>query len=74
VNTVGCPRQLACGGLVHLRPGCHARVDELGDPLELRLRVDCADVGVLVERISDAQYVDPVPELSDEQIGNGLLH
>src|SRR2546423_5922783 len=44
-------RKLTHCRLVHLGAGCYARVDELADPVELRLRVDRAYVGVLVERI-----------------------
>ena len=36
-------------------PSAHARVHERADFFELRLGVDGADVGVLVERIADAQ-------------------
>src|SRR5688572_28709888 len=45
----------AAGRLVDLRTFLLARLDELGDLVELHLRVDRADVGVLVEGVADAQ-------------------
>src|SRR6185369_8853172 len=47
-------RQLA-GRLEDFRAFLHAALDEFGDRLELGLRIDRADVGVLVDRIADAE-------------------
>ena len=49
-------------------------LDELGDPVELRLRVDRADVGVLVERIADAQRRHAPLELPHQLVVDRLLH
>ena len=48
--------------------------DELADLLELRLRVDRADVGVLVERVADAQRREAPLELLDQRLVDRLLH
>src|SRR6185437_972799 len=47
--------------------------DELLDLLQLHARVDRADVGVLVERIADAQRRQPLLQLLDERLVDGLL-
>ena len=47
--------------------------DELLDLLELLLRVDRADVGVLVERIADAQRRQPPLQLLDQRLVDRLL-
>src|SRR5436853_87406 len=44
--------------LVDLRALLLPGGDELGDPVELLLRVDRADVGVLVERVADAECLE----------------
>src|SRR4051812_44484583 len=61
------------GGLVELGALGDTGRDELGDLLELRLRVDRADVGVLVERIADADRREAVLELVDERPDDRLL-
>src|ERR1051325_10168696 len=53
-----------------LLPATH----ELLDLLELRARVDRADVGVLVERIADAQGLQPPLQLRDDRFVDRLLH
>ena len=50
-----------------------AGLDELPDLLELHLRVDRADVGVLVERIADAQRLEAALQLLDERLVDRLL-
>src|SRR6185436_3842744 len=47
--------------------------DELADLLELRGRVDGADVGVLVEWVADAQRREAALELRDERLVDRLL-
>ena len=41
--------------------------------LELRLGVDRADVGVLVERIADAERLHAIAELADDDVVHALL-
>ena len=48
--------------------------DELADLLELRGGVDRADVGVLVERVADAERREAALELRDERLVDRLLH
>ena len=50
-----------------------AGVDQRLDPLQLRGGVDRADVGVLVERVADAQQAHPPPQLLDDLLGDALL-
>ena len=59
--------------LVDLRALLVAARDELVDPVELRLRVDRADVGVLVERVADAQRRHPALQLAHELVVDRLL-
>src|SRR5205823_6242720 len=59
--------------LVDLRPFPLARGDELLDPRQLLLRVDRTDVGVLVERIADAQGRETPLELVDDRLVDRLL-
>src|SRR5581483_9031473 len=47
--------------------------DKLLDLLELRRRVDRADIGVLVERIADAKRGHPALELLHHRLGDRLL-
>ena len=47
--------------------------DERLDPLELLGRVDRADIGVLVERVADAQPAHPRPQLGDHLVEHALL-
>src|SRR6185436_4581717 len=61
-------------GLHHLRAFLDAALDELADLLELRARVDRADVGVLVERIADAQRLDALAQLADHRLDDRFLH
>ena len=61
------------GRLVHLGALGDAGRDELGDLLELGLRIDRADVGVLVERVADADRREPVLELVDQRLVDRLL-
>jgi hypothetical protein len=48
--------------------------DERLDPLELLARVDRADVGVLVERVAEAQLLHALPQLRLDLLGDALLH
>src|SRR5215210_995130 len=48
--------------------------DELRDLVELRPRVDRADVGVLVERVADAEGREAALELGDHVLVDRLLH
>ena len=61
------------GRLVELGALGDAGRDELGDLLELGLRVDRPDVGVLVERVADADRRQAVLELVDERLDDRLL-
>ena len=61
------------GRLVQLGALGHAGRDELGDLLELGLRVDRPDVGVLVERVADPDRRQAVLELLDERLDDRLL-
>src|SRR4029077_4881567 len=54
--------------LVDLRAFRLARLDELDDLVELHPRVDRADVGVLVERVADAQRLEAPLQLLDERL------
>jgi hypothetical protein len=47
-----------------------ADVEVFADALELRRRVDGADVGVLVERVADDQRLHALLELVDDFIGD----
>ena len=60
--------------LVHLGALLRARRDELADPVELHARVDRAEVGVLVERVADAERAQPPLQLRDERLVDRLLH
>src|SRR5438874_2283364 len=60
--------------LVDLRTLVLAHSDELLDLVELLLRVDRADVGVLVERIADSQRREPALQLLDDGLVDRLLH
>ena len=61
------------GRLVQLGALVDAALDELGDLLQLALRVDRPDVGVLVQRVADADRRQAVLELVDERLGDRLL-
>ena len=50
-----------------------AGLDELLDAVELHLRVDRADVGVLVERVADAQRCHALLQLVDHRLVDRLL-
>ena len=54
-------RQLAAR-LHQLSPFLDPGIDEFADAPELLLRVDRADVGVLVERVAHAQGLEPVAQ------------
>src|SRR5205823_3186185 len=60
--------------LEHLRAFFDAALHELLNLLQLRARVDCADVGVLVKRIADAQRADAVAQLADDRLDDRLLN
>src|SRR5207302_7118801 len=60
--------------LVDLRALLLPGGDELGDPVELLLRVDRADVGVLVERVADAECLEAALQLLDDGLVDRLLH
>src|SRR6476646_4582867 len=66
-------RQLA-RRLVDLRAFFLARLDERRDAIELLARVDRTDVGVLVERIADAQRRHALLQLLDRGLVDRLLH
>src|SRR6266852_67454 len=59
--------------LVDLRALFLARLDELRDAVELHLRVDRADVGVLVERVADTERLEAALQLLDERLVDRLL-
>src|SRR5687768_2335143 len=65
--------KVAHGGLIQLGAAANSGIDKLTDAIELRARVDRADVGVLVERIADAQHIDPAFELRHEELGDRFL-
>ena len=60
--------------LVKLRALLHAAVHQFADLSELLLRVDRADVGVLVQRIADAQDLDAVLQLREHGFRHAFLH
>ena len=60
-------------GLVDLGAFLDAGLDELLDLLELRPRVDRADVGVLVERVADPKGLQPILELGEQHVEDRLL-
>ena len=51
-----------------------ADVAELADAIQLLARVDRADVGVLVERVAEAQRREPLLEPVDDLVVDVLLH
>ena len=51
-----------------------AAVDQLANFVELHARIDRADVGVLVERIADAQRGDAIAQLADHLREDAFLH
>src|SRR5699024_10980330 len=51
-----------------------ARGDQRLDPLELLAGVDGTDVGVLDERVAEAQLLPALPELRLDLLGGALLH
>src|SRR5918996_1606541 len=64
----------AAGRLVDLGALLLPARDELLDLLELLGRVDRADVGVLVERVADAERAHAPLELADDGLVDRLLH
>jgi len=44
------------------------------DLVQLSFRVDGPDVGVLIERIPDAQRLDAVLQFADDNVRHGFLH
>ena len=52
----------------------HAALDQLANFFELHSRIDRTDVGILVERITNAQNVDAILQLRHEHLGDRLLH
>ena len=50
-----------------------ARSDELTDALELHLGIDRADVGILVEGITEAKRLHPVTQLAHDDVVHALL-
>jgi hypothetical protein len=52
----------------------HADVAQRADALELLLRVDRADVGVLVERVAEAQRRQALLQALDDLVVDVLLH
>jgi len=61
------------GGLVDLRAVGDAGGDEFRDAVELGLRVDRADVGVLVERVAGAQGFEADLEFGENLGCDGFL-
>ncbi len=70
--------EAAFGQLARRRPALRALgvagVGQLADALQLRRRVDRADVGVLVQRVADAQLRHPALERRQHRLGDRLLH
>ena len=60
--------------LRQLRAFVHAALHQLADFFELRPRIDRADVGVLVQRIADAQRLDAVAQFLDDRGIDSFLH
>ena len=60
--------------LKHLRTFLHAARHHRRDFPELLLRVDRANVGVLVDRIAHAQDLDPVLQLREYLLRHRLMH
>ena len=60
--------------LIKLGSLLDARLNQLSHPVELHLRVDRAEVGVLVERVADADLSEPLLQLCDERLIDRLLH
>src|SRR3954454_18589134 len=60
--------------LVDLRAFFGAGRDELLNLLQLLLGVDRADIGVLVERVADAQRRQAALQLLDDRLVDGFLH
>ena len=78
VKIVGGNQKPRSGSVAGRRPALRALglpgVAELADARELLGRVDRADVGVLVERIAEAQRRHARLQLGDDLIGDRLLH
>ncbi len=70
--------EAALGQVARRRPAGRALglagVGELADAGQLRGGVDRADVGVLVERVADAQRGQPPLQRRDQFVGDRLLH
>ena len=66
-------RELA-GGLVEIRALGDSAGDELADAVELGLRVDGTDVGVLVERVAGAEGFEADLEFGQNFFGDGFLN
>src|SRR5438105_2106419 len=73
LEVVAAARERARRGLIHFGASAYAGVDQFADPVELRLGIDRANIGVLVERIPHPQYIDAVLQLRDEHLGDRLL-
>ena len=78
VKIVGGNQKPVLGQLARRRPALGALgladVGELPDLGELLGGVDRADVGVLVQRVADAQRGHPALEPLEHLVGDGLLH
>ena len=78
VKTVGGNQKPWLGQVARRRPALGALgladVGELADLGQLLGGVDRADVGVLVQRVADAQRGHPALEPLDHLVGDGLLH
>jgi hypothetical protein len=60
--------------LEDLRAFLDARFDELLDLLQLRFRVDGADIGVLVERVAEPERAEAELQLLQQRLRDRLLH
>src|SRR5207245_8681340 len=59
--------------LVELGALLDPRLDQALDLLELSARADRSDVGVLVERVAQAQRREPSLQLLEQRLGDRLL-
>ena len=59
--------------MCQLRALLQSAVDQLANLIELHPGIDRADVGVLVERIADAQRRDAIAQLADHLWENAFL-
>ena len=60
--------------LPEFRPLCHAARNQLTDRLHLRARIDRANIGVLIHRVTNTQCGHALLEPRNELFGDRLLH